>query len=122
MMKMVHPHFGYLNNLPNLPEYKYNYEQLFELIEQFVVASQVREKGYTLHSSELVSLIFWKIWTLDQPRMKLNDFMEFMKIFKFNLSQETFKAEFKGSVDRKDIKESIIRFDTFRNIFLDRDL
>lgn len=119
---MVHPHFGYLNNLPNLPEYKYNYEQLFELIEQFVVASQVREKGYTLHSSELVSLIFWKIWTLDQPRMKLNDFMEFMKIFKFNLSQETFKAEFKGSVDRKDIKESIIRFDTFRNIFLDRDL
>lgn len=50
VMKMVHPHFGYLNNIPNLSHYKYNYEELFLFIEQFVVASEIREKGYTLHS------------------------------------------------------------------------
>lgn len=26
IMKMVHPHFGYLNNLPTAPEYKYTHE------------------------------------------------------------------------------------------------
>jgi len=50
-MKLVHPHFGYLNNLPNLPQYKYTHEELFTLIEQFNAASLIRDKGYTLHSS-----------------------------------------------------------------------
>jgi len=32
IMKMVHPHFGYLNRLPNHSHFKYTYEQLFDLI------------------------------------------------------------------------------------------
>ena len=69
MMKMVHPHFGYLNNIPNTFQFKYTHDQIFELIEQFCAVSQIREKGYTLHSSELVSFIFWKILTQNQARV-----------------------------------------------------
>jgi len=32
IMKMVHPHFGYLNRIPNLPEFKFTYQQIFTLI------------------------------------------------------------------------------------------
>ena len=69
MMKMVHPHFGYFNNFPQLPHLKYTHSQLFELLEQFVVASHIREEGYTLHSSELVSFIFWKVLTQNQAEV-----------------------------------------------------
>ena len=68
IMKLVHPHFGYLNNLPNLPQYKYTHEELFTLIEQFNAASLIRDKGYTLHSSEIFSLIFWKIITMNNKQ------------------------------------------------------
>lgn len=69
VMKMVHPHFGYLNNIPNLNQFKYSHEELFEFIEQFVAASELREKGYTLHSMELFSFIFWKTLTQNNARV-----------------------------------------------------
>ena len=39
MMKMVHPHFGYLSNIPNLSHFKYTHEQIFVLISEFIAAS-----------------------------------------------------------------------------------
>ena len=120
MMKMVHPHFGYLNNLPNLSHFKYTYEQLFGLIEEFVVASEIREKGYTLHSSEMVSFIFWKIWAQGKARLSTSDFLEFMKIFKFNLTEETYQQELQYSMDANEMLDGNVRFDVLRQIFLDR--
>ena len=51
IMKLVHPHFGYLNNFPNINEYKFTHDQLFTLIEEFNAVSLIRDKGYILHSS-----------------------------------------------------------------------
>jgi hypothetical protein len=82
-MKLVHPHFGYLNNLPNLSRYKYTHEELFTLIQQFNAASLIRDKGYTLHSSELLSFIFWKI-IVSKPELIAKDFVDVLSIFKFN--------------------------------------
>jgi hypothetical protein len=92
IMRMVHPYFGYLNQIPNDEKFKYTHEQIFHLIEQFNVASKVRDSGCTLHSSELVSFIFWKILTnlnvngkliAQSSRVPLPKFFEIMKIVKY---------------------------------------
>ena len=44
----------------------------------------MRDKGYTLHSSELLSFIFWKVLTVGQPWISASEFVEAVKVFKFN--------------------------------------
>lgn len=75
IMKLVHPHFGYLNNIPNINEYKYTYEQIFTLIEECNAVSLIRDKGFTLHSSELLSFVFWKILSLNKARVSTSSFI-----------------------------------------------
>ena len=86
LMKIVHPNFGYLNNIPNESQYKYTYQQIFVLLSELMAASEIREQGYTLHSCEMLSFIFWKIMTQDQPIVSVKEFLELIKIFKFNLT------------------------------------
>jgi hypothetical protein len=94
IMKLVHPHFGYLNNIPNVNEYKYTHEQIFALVEEFNAVSVIRDSGNILHSSELLSFIFWKILSLNRARISNAKFIELLKVFKFqtinqdNLNQQ----------------------------------
>ena len=39
LMKIVHPHFGYLNNIPNESQFKYTYQQIFVLLSELMAAS-----------------------------------------------------------------------------------
>ena len=95
MMRLVHPHFGYLNNFPTVGHYKFTYEQVFKLIQECTAASLIRQKGHTLHSSELLSFIFWKIATLNKPRVSKEQFSEVMKIFKFkDITSENINGRF----------------------------
>ena len=87
-----------------------------------MVASQIRERGYTLHSSELVSFIFWRIWSQGQARLPVPDFLEFMKVFKFNLTEESYQQELQYSMEASEVTDGKVRFDALRQIFLDRDL
>jgi hypothetical protein len=125
MMRMVHPHFGYLNLIPHEPHFKYTHQQLFTLLEEFTVASRIRDQGYTLHSSELLSFIFWKILTQGQPRVNTQSFLDLLKVFKFNaLTPENYRQSLGYSLHEGEIieKDQGVRFDVFRQIFLDRDL
>jgi hypothetical protein len=121
---MVHPHFGYLNNIPNLTQYKYTHQQVIDLIENFVVASQFRQQGHSLHSSELISFIFWKIINSNQARLNAQKTIDFLKIFKFDINEQNFEKTFEYTLKEgewtKD--DQNIRFDFFRQLFLDRNL
>lgn len=125
MMRLVHPHFGYLNNFPLTTQYKYTYEQIFKLIQECTAASLIRQKGHTLHSSELLSFIFWKIATINKSRVSKDQFSEMMKIFKFkDITSENMNSRFGYSLREGELlpTEDAVRFDLFRQIFLDRGL
>jgi hypothetical protein len=96
-MRLVHPHFGYMNRLPNQSYLKYTHEQLFEFIQNLGAVSRIREAGFTLHSSELLSFVFWKTITAGQPRVSYEVFADLMNVFKFNLTQENLIREIKYS-------------------------
>ena len=100
IMRMVHPHFGYLNNIPNLSHFKYTHDELFDLISEFIVASEIRQQGYTLHSPEMLSFIFWKILTQGRARVDLVEFLELLKVFKFNLTKEDYQQKMGHSIPK----------------------
>ena len=125
MMRLVHPHFGYLNNFPTVGHYKFTYEQVFKLIQECTAASLIRQKGHTLHSLELLSFIFWRIATVNKPRVSKEQFSEIMKIFKFkDITSENINSRFGYSLKEGELlpTENAVRFDLFRQIFLDRGL
>jgi hypothetical protein len=125
IMKLVHPHFGYLNLIPNVNDYKYTHDQLFALIEDFQAVSLIREQGNTLHSSELLSFVFWKVLSLDRARLPLASFIELLKVFKFrDLTGENFGQKLAYSLREGELIEGDqnVRFDLFRQLFIDREL
>lgn len=77
LLKLIHPYYGYLLNYPDLKHYKLNHDQLINFIEMIIIASEFREDGHTLHSNELLALIFWKLWLAD------NDNQHIMTITRF---------------------------------------
>ena len=54
--------------------------------------------------------------------MPVSDFLEFMKVFKFNLTEENYQKELAYSMDANEGTDGKVRFDVLRQIFLDRDL
>jgi len=45
-----------------------------------------------------------------------------MKIFKFNLTEETYQKELEYSMEANEVIDGKVRFDVLRQVFLDRDL
>lgn len=75
IMKLVHPHFGYLNLVPNQSHYKLTHEQLFAFIQELNAVSLIRDSGNILHSSELLSFALWKVLSLKQARISTGNFV-----------------------------------------------
>lgn len=67
MMRMVYPHFGYLNNFVDK---RLSFEDYVKFLEELVAVSLVWDEGSTLHGSELLSFVFWKLHH-PQPTMKV---------------------------------------------------
>ncbi len=44
-MKLLHPHYEYLNNSPYLPQYKYTHKKLLTLIQQSNGSTLIGDKG-----------------------------------------------------------------------------
>ena len=63
MMRLTYPHWGYLNLYPSIPAYRLKLDEMVEFFEELVVASVERQQGNSLHSSELMSFIFWKLYS-----------------------------------------------------------
>ena len=70
MMKMVHPHLGYLNNYRHI---RLPFDEVCSYLEEIVAVSKLLSQGSTLHADELLSFTFWKLHTV-KPTMKLSDF------------------------------------------------
>ena len=60
----------------------------------------------------------------NQSTLSTNEFLDVLKIFKFNFTPETYQKELSFSLHEKDVieGEEKVRFDVLRQIFLDRDL
>lgn len=124
-MKLVHPHFGYLNLVPNHSHYKLTHQQLFAFIQELNAVSLIRDSGNILHSSELLSFVLWKALSLNQALISTGNFVELLKIFKFrDISEENLKDKFAFSLREGELisREGQVRFNLFRQIFIDREL
>ena len=107
IMRLVHPHFGYLNLFPNEARYKLTHDELFTFIEQLLAASLIRDQGHTLHSSELLSFIFWKALTQNKARITKAEFASGMKVFKFrDLEADKIEETFAYSLPEGELSQS----------------
>ena len=123
IMRLVHPHFGYLNRFPNSPHLKYTHPQLCQFLQELIAISKIRASGHTLHSSELMSFFFWKILNPQKPRLSLGEFASLLSVFKFDVKEDQVLNEISYSLKTGDIKaENLVRFDVFRQLYLDRNL
>lgn len=88
MMKLTYPHWGYFNTFPSVPAYRLQIHEVFNLLEELMVVGIQRDQGNSLHSSELLSFIFWKIYnkksTPSNPLLSTSDFCTMLSYFKFN--------------------------------------
>jgi ATP/ADP translocase len=57
MMKMVHPHLGYLNNFHAI---RLVFSDYCRFLEEMIAVSKFFYTGHTLHGNELLSFVFWK--------------------------------------------------------------
>jgi hypothetical protein len=124
-MKLVHPHFGYLNLVPNLSHYKLTHQQLFAFLQELSAVSLIRDTGNVLHSSELLSFVLWKTLALNQASLSTGSFVDLLKVFKFkDVSEENLKEKLSYSLKEGELGEGEgqVRFDLFRQIFIDREL
>lgn len=85
LLKLVHPHFGYLNNFTTsrLP-----FDNLCNYFEELVAISKILSQGNTLHADELLSFNLWKLYC-EKPTMKLSEFGPFLKQFKFDVGESS---------------------------------
>ena len=101
-----------------------SFKDYLNFIEEFSAASYIiDEQQNNLHCYELLSYIFWKSYT-KKGSMRLEEFCEFLKLFKFNVESENFKEEFSWNLKERagELDGEMVRFDLWRGIFLERGL
>ena len=121
---MIHPHWGYMANMPGK---SYSWEEMMQMYEIQMIASFEKAKGRYLHGEELSALSFWlmqdvdRVGRLDEPAMtRLCHGLRFTNVD----SWDTFREEFDFSVPKNELRQGkeVLRFDLIRQIFLDRGL
>jgi hypothetical protein len=87
--------------------------------------SLIRDRGNILHSSELLSFVFWKVLSLNKARIPVSNFVDMLKVFKFkDVNADNFREKLSYSLKEGELIDSDqhVRFDLFRQIFIDREL
>jgi hypothetical protein len=87
--------------------------------------SLIRDRGNILHSSELLSFVFWKVLSLNKARIPVSNFVDMLKVFKFkDVNADNFREKLSYSLKEGELIDSDqhARFDLFRQIFIDREL
>ena len=87
--------------------------------------SLIRDRGNILHSSELLSFVFWKVLSLNKARIPVSNFVDMLKVFKFkDVNADNFREKLSYSLKEGELIDSDqhARFDLFRQIFNDREL
>lgn len=108
MMKLTYPHWGYFNLFPSVPAYRLQIEEVFQFLEELMVAGIQRDEGNSLHSSELLSFIFWKLYTRkfnqrQTPLLSTAEFCTMLSYFKFNVNAENFAKTFSYSLQKGEL-------------------
>ncbi|KAM3140206.1 hypothetical protein pb186bvf_007759 [Paramecium bursaria] len=125
ILQLVNPTMGYLTQVNKIIKF----EEVKKIIETQIVATFEKSLGQELLFQEICSLAFWNFYT-QKGYMDFQEFSEFIKMFKFTVKPENLIQEFKFASQiyqgefSKDIslKDSIVRFDFYRYIFLERNL
>ena len=121
---MIHPHWGYMANMPGK---SYSWEEMMQIYEIQMIASFEKAKGRYLHGEELSALSFWlmqdidRVGRLDEAAMtRLCHGLRFTNVD----SWDTFRDEFDFSLPKNELRQGkeVLRFDLIRQIFLDRGL
>lgn len=121
LIRMVYPYYGYLNSYK---DQRLGFEDYIKFLEEMIAVSKLFEQGSTLHGSELLSFVFWKNYST-KTSMSLEEFCTFLSNFKFTTKPESFPQDFSYHLNKREGElqnGSPVRFDLFRNIFLERGL
>ena len=125
LMKLVHPHFGYML----LFRRNLTLDELTDFYHRMLFASQERYDGQTLHSDELTAYNFWWLFGAGS-HLSVGKFCELLKCFKYSVTPENFNRQFSYSLKKSpqefssDIsrEDQVVRFDFFRQVFLERGM
>lgn len=122
LVQMIHPHFGYLSHLPNI-----DFDKMVQIYQAKLVASYEKELGQELLANEITALAYWQYFdTHNTGYQSLPEFTEFLKTFRFQVSVPAFENEFRFALSQHPGElageETIVRWEFFRYLFLERNL
>jgi hypothetical protein len=127
LMEMLHPHYGYLTNLP----VRLNFNQLLKFYALQSLASFERLEGEELLARQLSALNYWRcVDTADKGIVNLTQFNQLLQAFK--LPELNSKAEIErtfawtlkelpNELNHMDEAKGLLRFELVRRIFLERN-